>query len=1057
MATMKSVQKISLWMSEGTADKVYEVELFETGNGKFVVNFRYGRRGNALRDGTKTPLPTDRPAADAIYNKLVASKKKEGYAEVGGIVDEPTEALKETTILAPNSKPTLEEYVLTRLKGMLRADYKDSDKEKWTFSRIVWRVGELRIRAAVPTLISVLTKGDKLQQYINCWALGRCGDSIAAPYLKTLSKAAASSDATKRIAFLAYMTIGKGDDKIEALQTLRKHLPRDVDAALASNAQDFKTFLLKSTHPPEILYPLYLLSEFVPALKLGLMAALETIPFTGSGHFRAVRHIFKAAEFKDDAEMLGFLTFRFEMTRHSFTKGRYGDAWIYDGKNSIRTSEMLKKPNSTIAYSDDTRAYFLRRAWRTFQQLAENHDTTPYAEAATAYLSHFTDAHQTPSRETSQTTTRYTHDQVNNSWNAVHTTKTAAYKENSNYLILNHVIHGGSDNYELNGQYTAWKLKKGKVANAPTVREEAYPAIWDKHPHLLIQLLCKSRFALVHQFGIRILRANADVLKYLTFKQLVDLFAIPYPETLSWCMEIAQKWYDPAKPNLDLVAALLNAALPEARQLAQHWMEANPKFYLAQPSILATAVLSPYHETREWITGFLQANPSSDAITKLVIGNCVVKLLSLENNEANDKYVRKVSFAFKTLFALPLKDLEMSVIINMLKHSLSSMQVLGAEILANHNTPAEKLPDGIIGAMISSDVPAVRSSGVTLFGKLPTSVLLKSTETLKAFCLSVHPEIRANIRPTITRLAEENAVFGRQWVDEMLGFFRIQESSEGLHEDLLLLFKESLSEHLGHLDTGTMLRYIDSSKTVRQAFGQLLLEKVVSHTALTMRQIVRLGNHDLVAVRKTIQKIYEQNPTRIQYESAESLRILDAKHDDIRAWSFEYFRNTFTEREWTPENLVFVCDSTRPDVQNFGKEMIAKFFKTEEGERYLLQLSQHPSQNLQQFATNYLESYAAGQPETIFKLEQYFITVLSQVNRSGVAKLRVFQFLETEAMKNESVARMIAQIMSRQSVTLAVADKAATLKVMLAIRKKYPQIPMAMQSQTLTHRAHRMT
>jgi hypothetical protein len=60
-------------------------------------------------------------------------------------------------------------------------------------------------------------------------------------------------------------------------------------------------------------------------------------------------------------------------------------------------------------------------------------------------------------------------------------------------------------------------------------------------------------------------------------------------------------------------------------------------------------------------------------------------------------------------------------------------------------------------------------------------------------------------------------------------------------------------------------------------------------------------------------------------------------------------------------------------------------------------------------------------------------------------------------MKNESVARMIAQIMSRQSVTLAVADKAATLKVMLAIRKKYPQIPMAMQTKTLTHRAHRMT
>lgn len=906
----------------------------------------------------------------------------------------------------------------------------------------------MRIRAAVPTLISILTKGDKLQQYINCWALGRCGDSLATPYLKTLSKAAASSDATKRIAFLAYMTVGKGDDKVDALQTLRKQLPRDVDAALSESAEDFKTFLLKCKHQPDILYPIYLLSEFIPTLKLGLKAVLETIPFTGSGHFRVVRHLFKAAEFKDDAEMLGFLTFRFEITPPSFKNGRYGDAWVYDGKQHVRSSEILKKPNSTIAYSEDTHEYFLRRAWRTFEQLAENHDNTAYAIAASSYLSHFTDAHYKPSHQKSQTTTRYTHDQVNNRWDVVHNTVSTNYKDNSDYLILNHIIHGNSKNYELTGQYL-WKIKEGVTTTSTPAREESYPAIWDKHPNLLIQLLCKSRFSTVHQFGIRILRANVDVLKYLTFKQLVELFKVPYAETLAWCMEIARKWYDPAKPNLELVNALLNADLLEARQLAQSWIQANAKFYLAQPTVLATAILSPFHETRDWITTFLKTNPLTTPITKLVIGNCVVNLLSLENNEANDKYVRKVSYAFKTIFELPLKDLEMNVILNLLKHSLNPVQVLGAEILANHNMPAEQLPDGIIGALISSNVPAVRSAGVTLFGKLPTSVLLKSTETLKAFCLSIHPEIRTNIRPTITRLAKENAAFGRQWVDEMLGFFRIQESSEGLHEDLLLLFKESLSQHLGHLDTGTMLRYIDSSKTVRQAFGQLLLEKVISHNQLTMRQIVRLGNHDLVAVRKTIQDIYTKNPARIQYESAEALRILDAKHDEMRAWSFEYFRNTFTEREWTPENLVFVCDSTRLDVQNFGKEMIAKFFKTEEGERYLLQLSQHPSQNLQQFATNYLESYAAGNPETIFKLEQYFITVLSQVNRAGIAKLRVFQFLELEAMKNESVARMIAQIMSRQSATLAVADKAATLKIMLAIRKKYPQIPMAMQSKAI--------
>jgi predicted DNA-binding WGR domain protein len=1049
---MKSVQKISLWMSEGTSDKIYEVELFETGNGKFVVNFRYGRRGTALRDGTKTPLPTERAAADVIYYKLVASKTKEGYAEVGAPAAAAATKAVDDEIIPTSDKQTLEEYVFARLKNSLHPTFKEpekGEKGKWSFSRIVWRIGELRIREAVPTLISVLTKGDKLQQYINCWALGRCGDTIAAPYLKTLSKAAASSDATKRIAFLSYMTVGDANAKIDAIQTLRKQLPSDVDAALSLSVDDFKTFLLKSTHKPDILYPLYLMSEFVPAIKAGLMAALEVIPYTGSGHFKTVRHIFKAAEFKDDADLLGFLTFRFEMTPASFQQGRYGGRWMYDGKQHVRANEILKKSNSTIAYSNDTRDYFLRRSWRTFEQLAENKDTLNYAIASAAYLVRFTDAHQTAGRQFSQTTTRYTHDQATGRWTPVYTTRSTDYKENSNYILLNHIMHAGSNRYELNGQYNGWKLKEGAVAGAPTTREESYPEIWDKYPDILIRLLCKSRFAAVHQFAIRALRANVNVLKYLTFKQLVELFAVPYPETLSWCMEIAQKWYDPNRPNVELASALLNAALPEARALAISWIEANPKFYLGQPALIASAVLSPHHEIREWITGFLKANPLHPEITKLVIGNCVVKLLSLESNDASNKYVKKVSFAFKTIFALPLKDLEMNVINNMLRSTLSSMQILGAELLANHNTPAEKLPDGIIGSLISSSVPEVRSAGVTLFGKLPTAVLLKSKETLKAFCLSAHPEIRTNIRPTITRLAKENAEFGRQWVDEMLGFFRIQESSEGLHEDILLLFKESLSEHLGHLDTETMFRYIDSSKTVRQAFGQLLLEKVIPHTALTMRQIVRLGNHDLVAVRKTIQKIYEKNVGRIQYESAEGLRILDSKHDDMRNWSFEYFRNTFTEREWTPENLVFVCDSTRLDVQNFGKEMIAKFFKTEEGGRYLLQLSQHPSQNLQQFATNYLESYAADQPETIHKLEQYFITVLSQVNRSGVAKLRVFQFLEAEALKNEAVARMIAQIMSRQSATLAVADKAATLKVMMAIHKKYPHIKMAMQAKAI--------
>jgi hypothetical protein len=268
----------------------------------------------------------------------------------------------------------------------------------------------------------------------------------------------------------------------------------------------------------------------------------------------------------------------------------------------------------------------------------------------------------------------------------------------------------------------------------------------------------------------------------------------------------------------------------------------------------------------------------------------------------------------------------------------------------------------------------------------------------------------------------------------------------------LTLFTTALASHWGHLDNEVALRLLGSSKMPRQVFGHFLLANILKTNDLSMRQILRLADHDLIAVRRWVMNFYETNIGRIKYEANEALRILDAKWDEVRIWSFDYFRRTFSERDWTPELLVFVCDSTRNDVQQFGKEMITKFFKEENGVDYLLKLSQHPSQNLQSFATHYLEQFASEKTEYIEKLEHYFITILSQVNRSGVAKMRIFNFLAQESLKNEVVAQFAANIMTRQSATMAVADKAATLRVMLAIKQKFPHIKMAMQMKTVVTR-----
>ena len=80
---MKLVKQTRLVFTSGRSDKVYEVDLCEVGANRFVVNFRYGKRGATLKDGSKTVAPVSRDEAERTFDKLVRSKLDAGYIEEG--------------------------------------------------------------------------------------------------------------------------------------------------------------------------------------------------------------------------------------------------------------------------------------------------------------------------------------------------------------------------------------------------------------------------------------------------------------------------------------------------------------------------------------------------------------------------------------------------------------------------------------------------------------------------------------------------------------------------------------------------------------------------------------------------------------------------------------------------------------------------------------------------------------------------------------------------------------------------------------------------------------
>ena len=75
----KMLEKITLYLKEGSSDKTYQAVIESSGN-QFVVSFAYGRRNSTLQTGTKTNTPVDYNIAKSIYDRLIREKLSKGYS-----------------------------------------------------------------------------------------------------------------------------------------------------------------------------------------------------------------------------------------------------------------------------------------------------------------------------------------------------------------------------------------------------------------------------------------------------------------------------------------------------------------------------------------------------------------------------------------------------------------------------------------------------------------------------------------------------------------------------------------------------------------------------------------------------------------------------------------------------------------------------------------------------------------------------------------------------------------------------------------------------------------
>ena len=554
---MKLVCQTKLHFKEGNSDKVYEVDLCENG-GKYLVNFRYGRSGAELKEGTKTTSSVELAEAEKIFQKLVDEKTRKGYHVVG----ETNQTADKPKLTTPKGfdEEARNAAILAKLK-------EEKAKSNPKIERIIWRAGELKIKEAAPFIVNLIGTAKDLRDYCCAWSLGFCGGAATFPVLEKLLSH--NAEFVRRIVREAIFKLADETTQNNLREKAIAELPEILqNLANLGTPEVFETALCGEIEKQKrgsltILSQIYEIGNEIT--RPILLKLLREIPFKPR-YFKPIRQIFKAAEYRRDAEVFGIIAKRFETESAGFSTNSYWDSMYLqdeDGKwRTAKKSVELAKEDSRIAFSDKTKEYFRRRTWRTLRRLGEIGDTD-FVKMATGALLAYTDADAREPR----TSTIYDYYHTG-SWNWQNPKVTHIYWDKfSPYLLFNHLLYENSPRYELKMGSRGFRTKGDYKVGDPTpnVREEAFPKLWEAQATGLLHLLAESDCLPVHEFAVKALRVCREFVAKLDVTAILMLLSRPYEITNQFGFELAVSRYDALNPNVELVVAVAICNFSEAR------------------------------------------------------------------------------------------------------------------------------------------------------------------------------------------------------------------------------------------------------------------------------------------------------------------------------------------------------------------------------------------------------------------------------------------------------------------------------------------------------------
>lgn len=656
------------------------------------------------------------------------------------------------------------------------------------------------------------------------------------------------------------------------------------------------------------------------------------------------------------------------------------------GHSFITSGRYGQKP-----FSQNTQNYFKRRIVRLLNKLAKFAPQN-YTQLAQQILLQADDQ-----AESAQTVQGITH------------------KVFPKLHAVNFILHTHSKHYRPSYK-NEWRLLQGKVADLINV--EAYPKLWKQSPADLVVLLLHCKAQVVNDFAYRHLQKNSSFLSEQPLSVWLDLVVRPYENTATLAaQQLLTHLHESAAWE-----ALLSAQFASIRQLALKQLSA--QHFQNSQALLVNLLCSPYEDAYQVAKDYLytaQHNYPS-LITVLL------ERLSLTAETTQTILIPRLQW----LLTHPLAgQTPLSALQNLLVQDRLELQRLAAILMAESTYSFTALAACFEHLAQSTD-PELQAAAVALLAKLNDAEKAQYLAVIAAALVDEQASLRAQAVRVIASIQDLNLQH-QVWQLLVPELFKA-EPVEGFNADILQAV-QSLNALYPSIDEDLLWRLMTAQSALAQQTGALILP-TRSIKQFSIKQLAILTKNPSLSIRAWALQALIQQPEQVMREFSEAVRILDNRWDDTRQAGIHYLQQLPNEF-WTPETVVMVCDQVYADVQQLGRELMLKAYKTDEGAVYLLHLSQHPSLVVQQFVSDFLVQATQQQPEVIVQLEPYFKTVLMQLNRARLVKDRVIAFLFQQAQLDEQVGKMVAQLFAEQSLTRVLADRSQYLKTLVELQTRH--------------------